>query len=159
MTSLYRIIKKLPLPKSIILEWERGIIERSQAKEMAVARKSNDRETVEQLKHSYQFEMELHQEDEDSYLTRKLLSEARRLRVSIPHRTTSEGNKSDYWYTGRYTGGYYLTDEGITALRSEIRNERKARHEERAKWVVWLSATTGLIGTITALVALLIGKA
>ena len=74
--------------------------------------------------------------------------------MPIPHRCSSDGSESLFWYTGRQTGGEYLTNEGIKALRKEIRQESNALHEDRSKWVVWVTAATGLIGAITGLVAL-----
>ena len=52
-------------------------------------------------------------------------------------------------------GYFYLTDEGLAAVREEIEKEQKRRREARAHWVRWVSALTGLIGTITGLFAVL----
>lgn len=94
MRSLYRIASNLPLPESTILEWERRIIQRSHAKEVVAARNCPNREAVDKAVYNYHFEIQMHQEDEDAYLTRKLLSEARKLRFSIPHRTEPDGDES-----------------------------------------------------------------
>jgi len=99
--------------------------------------------------------MELHGEEEDAHLTRTMLSNVRDMRIPIPPRHDKHGAESDLWYQGHHTGGWYLTDQGIAFLRSEIRQEHKARHELRAQWIPWLLALTGLVGSITGLVALL----
>ena len=99
--------------------------------------------------------MELQQELEDSFLTSNLLQKARRLRVPIPYIKNSDGTESDLWHEGRQTGGWYLSTAGIRRLRQEIRQELKDRHESRSRYLVWLTALTGIIGSVTGLVAVL----
>ena len=155
MALLPRLISKLPMPEESRLVWQRNWIDKVYAKEIAAARTSNDREKVESLERDHQFEIELHDEEEDAHLTGLLRKQARRLHVPIPHRFNEDKSESDHWYEGRHTCRWYLTTRGIAALREEIRREVKARHEARSHWVVWLSAFTGLVGAITGLVALL----
>lgn len=123
-----------------------------------MARKLKDKEKVESLEGQHRFEIDLHDEEEDTYVTKKLLAKARRLRVPIPHRYNEDKTESEHWYEGHYTGRWNLTTRGVAALREEIRREVKARHEARSQWVVWLSALTGVIGALTGLVALLTHK-
>src|SRR6266849_2583394 len=155
MPFLLRLVAKLPLPTETRLAWQRSLLDRTYAKDIATARKLNDREKIISLEQDRRFEIDVHDEDEDAYLTKKLLAQARSLRVPVPHRYNQDKTESDHWYEGHYTGRWYLTSRGIAALREEIRRELKARHEGRAHWVVWLSALTGVIGAITGLVALL----
>lgn len=155
MPSILKIISKAPLPKRWKLEWQRTLLSRAYSNDVTQARKANNGEKVRELESGLRFEMELHEEDEDSYFTNALLRKARKLRVPIPHKKDEAGEESEYWYQGHYTGGWYLTNNGISALRKEIRGEIKARHESRSKWVVWVSALTGVIGAITGLVAVL----
>lgn len=103
-------------------------------------------------------ELDLHDEEEDEYITQKLLDKARKFRVPVPHKLNRDNTESEYWYEGHYTGQWYLTNLGVSELRSEIRKEQKARHEMRAQWIVWLSGLTGLVGAITGLIALLMSK-
>jgi hypothetical protein len=159
MISLLRIVAKLPIPTEWRLSWQRTLLDRAYAKDISAARKLKDREKVESLEHDHRFEIGLHDEEEDAYLTKKLLSKARKLRVPMPHRYNEDKTESEHWYEGHYTGRWYLTTRGFSALREEIRREVKARHESRTQWVVWLSALTGVIGAATALIALLIHKA
>jgi hypothetical protein len=146
------------MPQSTRLEWQRALLDRTYARDIAAARKQKDNEKVKQLESDHRFEMELHEEDEDAYITKRLLAKARRLRVPIPRRQTSDGQESEHWYESNYTGRWHLTTLGIATLRSEIRSEIKAHHESRSYWVVWLSAITGVVGAITGLVAVIGGK-
>lgn len=159
MISLLRIVAKLPVPTEWRLSWQRTLLDRAYAKDISAARKLKDREKVESLECDHRFEIDLHDEEEDAYLTKKLLSKARKLRVPVPHRYNEDKTESEHWYEGRYTGRWYLTTRGFSALREEIRREVKARHESRAQWIVWLSALTGVIGAATGLIALLLHKA
>ena len=158
MPLLPRLISKIPMREETRLSLHRNWLTKAYARDIAAARKQNDTEKLEKLVRDYRFELQLQDEDEDAYLTKSLLSKARRLRVPVPHRYNEDKTQSEHWYEGYYTGSWFLTTSGIVALREEIRREIKARHEARSHWVVWLSSLTGVIGSITGLVALLIHK-
>lgn len=157
MPSLYRIITKLPLPQPILLNWGRYLLEHAYARNISVARRQKNKELIFEIESNQRFEIELHEEDEDAYITRRLISKARRLRVPIPHRRNSDGLESEHWYESYHTGRWHLTETGIATLRNDIRNEIKARHESKLHWVAWLSAITGVIGAITGLIAVYYG--
>lgn len=159
MPSLIRIVGRLPITRGAKLSWQRSLIDRAYARDIAEARKEKDAEKIRSLQEERRFEIDMHDEEEDSYLTRKFLRKARGLRVPIPHRFNEDRSESEFWYEGHYTGGWYLTTKGVAALREEIRKELKARHETRSHWLIWVSALTGLIGALTGLVALLSQKA
>ena len=158
MPFLLRLVSKLPIPTETRLAWQRTLLDRAYGKDISAARKLKDKDKVESLERDHRFEIDLHDEEEDSHLTKKLLAKARRLRVPVPHRYNDDKTESEHWYEGQYTGRWYLTTSGFSALREEIRREEKARHEARAHWVVWLSGLTGVIGAVTGLVALLAHK-
>jgi len=153
MATLFKMVSKSPIPRSLKLEWQRNLLERAYSSDIAKARKAKDEEKARELIEEQRFEMDMHQEDEDKYITDMLLRQARKLRAPIPHKKDDSDKESDHWYQGHYTGRWYLTNIGISALRKEIRSEIKELHEVRSKWVVWLSALTGIIGAITGLVA------
>ncbi len=155
MSRLLRFITKMPLPTDTKLGWQRLLLDRSYAQDISAARKAKDTAKVQSLESVRRFEIDMHDEEEDAYVTKQLLKKARSLRVPVPHRYNEDKSESEHWYEGHYTGGWYLTNRGIASLREEIRREQKARHEIRAQWVVWVPALTGLVGTITGLVALL----
>lgn len=155
MPFLPRLIAKLPVSREARLAWHRSWLDQAYARDIAAARKAKDKEKIESLERDRRYELDMHDEEEDGYLTRVLLLKARRLRVPIPHRHNPDNTESEHWYQGHYTGGWYLTARGFGALREEIRRELKARHEARTYWIIWLSAMTGVIGAVTGLVALL----
>lgn len=153
--NLFKIISNLPIPKTRKLEWHRSLLHRKYSADIKLASKGNDKEKAASLQRDLRFEMEMHEEDEDNYYTKILLRKARQLRVPLPHRKTESGEESEFWYQGHYTGGWYLTNTGISKLRQEIRSEINARHEIKSKWAIWVSALTGVVGAITGLVAVL----
>ena len=158
MRSPLRTAEKLLVPTEARLGWERTRLDKSYAKDIAEARKAKDKDKVESLERDHRFEIDLHDEEEDEYITRKLLSKARRQKVPIPHRHNEDKSESEHWYEGHYSGRWYLTARGVAALRDEVRRELKARHEARSHWVFWFTALTGVIGSLTGLVALLTRK-
>lgn len=153
MTTLLRIVSKSPIPRRLKLEWQRTLLERTYATDIETARKEKNREKVQKLISEQRFEMDIHEEDEDKYITEMLLRQARKLRIPIPHKMVEPNVESDHWYQGHYTGGWYLTNSGISVLRKEIRSEIKECHEARSKWLVWVTAFTGVIGAMTGLAA------
>jgi hypothetical protein len=157
MPPLSRILARLPVPTETRLAWQRALLDRAYAKSIAEARTANDMAKVQSLESDHRFEIAVHEEDEDGYVTRQLLSKARRLRIPIPHLYDENQNESKHWYQGHMSGRWYLSPQGEAALRDEIRKELKARHDARSQWVVWISVLTGLIGALTSLVALLSG--
>ena len=158
MISLLRIVSKLPIPTERRLQWQRTLIYREFSNEISAAKKLKDYEKIKKLKEDQQFEIDMIDEEVDAYLTKKLRSKANKLHVPIPHVHNKDGTESEYWYEGRFTGRWYLAPEGCCFLREAIRREIKAQQEIRAQWIVWISATTGLIGASTALIALLLHK-
>lgn len=146
---------KLPLPTAMHLALRRSMIDEAYGADIARARREHGFHEIEKLESARHFELTLLQEEEDAHLTRQLLSKARGLRVPVPRLYKEDGVESEHWYRGDQTGGWYLTDLGIAALREEIRRELKARHDARAQLVVWLSALTGVTGALTGLLAVL----
>ena len=103
---------------------------------------------MEELERDCQFEIEFIEEEEELLFTNRLIDKAKRLRVPLPTHTRPE-----YWVKGTNTGSLYLTPDGISKLREDIRKEERWRLEVRAQKVVWLSAITGILGALTGLLA------
>ena len=143
------------VPSSTRLAWSRSAIQRGYGKDIAAARRAEDLNALAALGSAERWELELQAELEDDYLTSRLMSQARRLRVPTPHFRNRDGSESDSWYKGSQTGGWALTTLGVNSLRHDIRLEKKSRHESLAVYLPWLTAVTGVLGTITGLVAVL----
>ncbi|MES1952000.1 hypothetical protein S4A8_14145 [Salinisphaera sp. S4-8] len=150
-----KVISKLPLPKRTKLSWQRSLLERSFSKDIEEAQRSSDYKLADRLRADQHFELRMHDEEEDSYLTKRLLTKARRCRVPVPSRYDQDGSDTGYFYEGKNTGGWYLTRLGIEVVRESIRKEQMARAEARAHWIPWLTALSGGIGVLTGLVAVL----
>ncbi len=159
MAFLLRLVTKLPVPTGVRHRWQRTLLDSAYGKDIIAARKLKDQAKVRSLELDHRFEIDLHDEEEDAYLTKSLLAKARQLRVPVPHRYKDDKTESEHWYEGCYTGQWYLTAVGVSALRDEIRRELIARHDLRSKWVVWLTGITGIIGATTGLVAAFYHKA
>lgn len=145
----------IPLPRIVKLNWDLAAVERAYQKDIQAAHKVNDREKVRDLKESQRREVALVEEEIEHHLSKQILRKARKLRVPVPHRTTSDpdGDGDEFWTQGHQTGNWYLTTRGYADLRLEIRNELKERHEMKSRWIVWVPALTGLVGTCTGLLA------
>lgn len=152
MSHIGKIFHKLA-PERLRLAWDRRSIQRGYGKGIAASRSEKRLNDLAELEGAYRFEMELQQEQEDSFLTSNLLRKARRLRVPIPYVRDADGNESPLRYEGRQTGSWYLSDGGVRHLRREIRQEIKERHESRTRYVVWLTALTGITGLIAVVQA------
>lgn len=157
MSNIRKIFYKLA-PERLRLAWDRRTIQRGYGKDITTARSEGRLNDVAHLEGAHRFEMELQQEQEDSFLTSNLLRQARSLRVPIPYVRSADGSESPLWYEGRQTGGWYLSNSGVRHLRQEIRQEIKERHEARTHYVVWLTALTGIIGAITGLIAVVLAN-
>lgn len=156
MPTLLHLVSKAPLPKRIQLPLQRVLLERAFDAEIENAIKSKDNNKAESLRHEYQFEIDIHSEDEDAYETRRLISKARRMRLSVPNRYDEDGSISQFWYEGRYTGGWYLTSDGISLLRASVRKEAKESHEVFAIWTKWLIPTVAaVVGIIAAVIKII----
>ena len=104
---------------------------------------------------SLQFEYQMLEEDETSFHSRELLRHARRLRIPTPPLMDGETISSDYQPSGLDGHRYFLSLAGEQKVRLAIREEERYRSERWARRIPYLTALSGLIGTITGLIALL----
>lgn len=163
MTSLrWKVVRALPISKLARLSIQRGFVDRAYDKEARRALGARDMDSLSAIESTRSYELDALVDDENYILSQKLLRQARRLRVKVPSRQMASDSPRDdtsgNWYQSVHNGHWMLTDDGMRTLRTEIRAERKARGEARAHWIAWLSAITGIIGTLTGLVAVLFGK-
>lgn len=105
---------------------------------------------------NWQFEYQLLEEDEASFHSRRLLGRARELRIPIPSVFEGSALSADYQRSGLDGHRYYLSLVGEQKVRSAIREEEKYRSERWGRRIPYITALSGLIGTITGLVALLV---
>ena len=154
MPTLLHLVSKAPLPKRIQLPLQRMLLERAFDLEIDDARRAKDYSKVESLEGDYHFEMSMHSEEEDAYETKRLISKARRMRLSIPSRYDEDGSSSQFWYEGRNTGRWYLTNEGFLLLRGAVRKEKKESHEAII-WTKWLITAATIIGIMTGVIKLI----
>ena len=150
-----QIVERFAVLKDLRLSWQKRLVTRAYQKDIRAAQLAKDQGRVESLKHDQRFELVMLQEEEDVLFTCRLLRQANRLRVPIPSRYSSEGQLADDWEETQYLGALCLTDRGVSKLREEIRREVRWRHEQRAHWIAWLSAITGVVGAFTGLIAVL----
>jgi len=101
------------------------------------------------------FEYQCLEEDEASFHSRQLLERARHLRIPTPPVFEGSVLSADYQRSGLDGHRYYLSLTGEQKVRSAIREEEKYRSERWARRIPYITALSGLIGTITGLVALL----
>ena len=72
---------------------------------------------------------------------------ANRLIVPIP-----KMQDETYWETSYYTGGYFLTTEGMNEVRKRIRQERKERCE---LILIWIPSIVGILGGLIGLITVI----
>jgi hypothetical protein len=100
-------------------------------------------------------EYQLLEDDVASFHSRQLLRRARELRIPTPSVFENNVLSADYQPSGLDGRRYYLSLAGEQKVRSAIREEEKYRSERWARRIPYITALSGLIGTITGLVALL----
>ena len=99
---------------------------------------------------------QLLEEDEASFHSQQLLSRARELRIPTPSALNGNGLSADYQRSGIDGHRYFLSLTGEQKVREAIREEEKYRSDRWARRIPYITALSGLIGTITGLVAILI---
>lgn len=104
---------------------------------------------------SWRLEYQLLEEDEASFHSQRLLRRARELRIPTPSVFEDSVVSANYQQSGLDGNRYYLSLAGEQKIRSAIREEEKYRSERWARRIPYITALSGLIGTITGLVALL----
>jgi hypothetical protein len=156
--NLVRIVGKLPLPQSRRLAWQASLIDKAYQRDIAEAKRREDRDGVRALEFAHMEELALLSEEQEALFTRHLLKTARRLKVPIPRHHDEEGGIMGQWEQGSRLGMWYLTPSGISELRSSVRSEMRWHIERRAHWVTWFAALTGILGALTGLLAIILNS-
>jgi hypothetical protein len=97
------------------------------------------------------FELAELEEEVEVELTESLIRKAEKYRLAVPPHVEDNG----MWEVSSFSHQSVLSDAAIRKLRDEIRAEEKWRRESRVHWITILTACSGVIGTATGLVALL----
>ena len=130
---------------------ERERLRKLYSKDLEVAKKKNDREEIESLLSALSHEQREPEEKMNLLKTHYLLSIADRLSLPTPPITEKDGQ----WEQSGFSGRYFLTNKGITELRSLIRQERRERRERYEFIFRLLTILTGLIGVFIGLISVL----
>lgn len=150
----YVLLRKAPLSQRIKLRLHGWMLERDYERDLHKFRKAGV-PISEWDAGNYGFEFEELDEEEARFHCKRLLNRARTLRLPIPKVYTAEGKLSEDWERSRADGRYRLSIHGESRLRQSIREEEKFRAEAWGRRIPFISALSGLIGTITGSVALL----
>ena len=85
------------------------------------------------------------------YITTQLTNKANRLLLEVP-----QYDEPSMWEQSNFVGKSYLTEAGIAKVRSTIREEEAARRKVILDWVSVGAVVTGMIGSATGLLAIIL---
>lgn len=154
--NTFRLLYLTPMPEGARLLLRRFFMDRAMDKERRQIIKNGGSVAEAWESGDWQFEYQLLEEDEASFHSRQLLGRARRLRIPTPPLMDGTAVSADYQPSGLDGHRYFLSLSGEQKVRAAIRDEEKYRSERWARRIPYLTALSGLIGTITGLVALLV---
>jgi len=159
MINFVRLVGALPLPKKLRLSWQSNLIDRSFKKKAKLLRSAGENnKELEGLKLNHYVDMSIVAEEQEEQYTKQLIKQATRLRVPTPRRFNNEGKQTEFWERGHILGIWYLTDAGISQVRTEIRKELKWRYERRAHYTSWVTALISILAVIIGFVAGILSK-
>lgn len=153
--NIYRLLHIMPMPEGIRLRLRRCFMDREIGRERRRTVKNGGNVADIWEDGNWEFEYQLLEEDEASFHSRQLLGRARELRIPTPSLFVGDILSDDYQRSGLDGHRYYLSLVGEQKVRTAIREEEKYRSERWARRIPYITALSGLIGTITGLVALL----
>ena len=153
--NVYRLIRIMPMPEGTELRLRRHFMDRDVERERRrVVKNGGDVADVWRTG-GWDWEYQFLEEDEASFHSRRLLERARQLRIPTPAVFEGTALTADYRRSDLDGHRYFLSLAGEQKVRSAIREEEKYRSERWARRIPYITALSGLIGTITGLVALL----
>jgi hypothetical protein len=153
--NIYRLLRITLMPEGTRLRLRRYFMDREVDRERRRIVKNGGNASDIWENSDWQFEYQFLEEDEASFHSRQLLGRARQLRIPTPPVFEGTVLSADYQRSGLDGHRYYLSLAGEQKVRSAIREEEKYRSERWARRIPYITALSGLIGTITGLVALL----
>lgn len=156
--NIYRLIHLAPIRESTRLRLRRYFMDRELDQERRRIVREGGAPSDVWDDGDWQFEYQMLEEDENSFHSRQLLRRARVLRIPTPPVFVGDVLSSDYQPSGLDGHRYYLSPAGEQKVRSAIREEEKYRSERWTRRIPYITALSGLVGTITGLVVLRITK-
>jgi hypothetical protein len=138
------------LPYDIKRWYRRLRFNRRYRAEVDQARAATSKEELQSLREEWAEIFQALEDERELQFQRRLFRRARRLLVPVP--VLTDANSEECWAT---PGERLLTQVARYELIAEIHKAQKARQELVIGWLPLVTAVTGLIGTIVALVALL----
>ena len=151
---MHRAVAVIPMLGTLRFSCRRTIYGWQFAAEKEQAQALRDAAKLESFHNDWQYEFHMLNDEERGFYSRKLLNRARGLRVPVPKRYEGSELTSDC-EESHLTGDTNLTLEGENKVRAAIREEEKLRSEKWARRIPYLTAITGLIGTLTGLLAVI----
>lgn len=153
--NIFRLLNIAPMPEGMRLRIRRYLMDQDVDRERRRIVKNGGNSAGIWEDGNWQFEYQLLDEDESSFHSRQLLVRAREFRIPRPPVFEGSVLSDDYQRSGLDGHRYYLSLAGEQKIRAAIREEEKYRSERWARRIPYITAVSGLIGTITGLVALL----
>jgi hypothetical protein len=155
LMKIFRPLYTMLVPEGVRLVRRRRVLEREMEKERRRIFKNGGSYADAWENGDWQFEFELLEEAEASFHSQKLLGRAHQLRIQTPPLMDGTAVSADYQRSGLDGHRFFLSLSGEQKVRAAIREEEKYRSERWARRIPYLTALSGLIGTVTGLVALL----
>lgn len=151
----YFLVKHFPMPRLRKIVWERWLTKRAFKKQVEKLKERLHPEELDEklreLDGDERYELSMLSEEEDSIKGDKIIALARGLDVPIPRRQDEHGVQSSDWQEGSVMYHFTLSESGRIRLREEIRKEIKARHEQRVRWLAWLTPTIAAAGIVATI--------
>lgn len=151
----YRLLLKTPLPQGLRLALQRSMMDADV--DRARRKFRNERHFEEWWEHgSWDWEYLCQAEEEATFHTRQLRRRCQRLRIPMPPFHEGETSKlTEWWERSEVDGRHHLSLAGENKVRDAIREEERYRAESRARRLPWITALTGLAGSLAGLLAVL----
>jgi hypothetical protein len=130
------------------LNHERDKVVKDISKLKEDAKKTGGAKAAEEVWQSESFRIDMVDNKLLGLVTQYLLNKANKRFLPVP--TVSE--ESGMWERNDFTGGYHLTDKGISEIRRMVRQDMKESIEIFTPYVTTLF---GLIGAVTGLIAVI----
>jgi hypothetical protein len=142
----FYIARYLPLPRLSRLAWQRRLVEAAYENDIQAAQANGDESGIEIIRHDAYYETSMLDDEVASIRSIQLVAAARKFQVMLPPMRDENGEVSQDWEEGKYGFRWTLSDVGRMKVREEIRKEKKAQHDDRVRWLAWITPVIGVAG-------------